>query len=161
MRKYRQEISDAGELEQILTGNTICRVAMLDRGRPYLLPFNYGYHQGSLYIHCAREGRKLDILRKDPGVCFEVEDQVGIIQGDTACKWSTRYRSIVGEAVAEILEEPHELRSGLEHIMRAHGAPELNDFPDSLLKRMLIIRLDINSMSGKRSSNWDPVTKEG
>lgn len=74
-------------LEDILSKGQIIRVAMCDGGKPYLLPFNYGYRKGIIYIHSATEGRKIDVLRKNPGVSFEVEERVRIIPGKKPCNW--------------------------------------------------------------------------
>jgi nitroimidazol reductase NimA-like FMN-containing flavoprotein (pyridoxamine 5'-phosphate oxidase superfamily) len=153
MRKHRQEIKDRGILEQILSNQVICRLAMLDGKRPYIVPVNYGYRQGCLYIHSAPEGKKIDLLRQDPGVCFEVEEPVEIIKGDRACNWSTRYRSVVGYGSVEILSDEISKRQGLEVLMAQHGAPGLKEFDTAYLKRMVILKLRITSLSGKKSSN--------
>jgi nitroimidazol reductase NimA-like FMN-containing flavoprotein (pyridoxamine 5'-phosphate oxidase superfamily) len=155
MRKHRQEISDPAELETILKGAVICRLAMMDGSRPYLLPFNYGYRDGAIYIHAASEGKKIDVLRKHPEVCFEVEDEVGIIKADRACKWSTRYRSVLGYGRVEIIEDKAGKQEGLEVIMAQHGGGHLVEFEPGNMKQMLILKVDIQSMSGKKSSNWE------
>jgi len=154
MRKARQEIADGTELEAILEGAIICRVAMMDSERPYILPFNYGYSKGCLYIHSAPEGKKIDLLRENPEVCFEVEDSMEITKGGKACDWSTRYRSVVGYGRVEILSDDEGKQHGLEVIMAQHGAPDLNEFNPENMKRMVILKLTIRSMTGKQSSNW-------
>ncbi|MGW8317443.1 MAG: pyridoxamine 5'-phosphate oxidase family protein, partial [Bacteroidales bacterium] len=121
MRKANQEITDKGVLEEILSSEQICRVAMYDGKRPYLLPFNYGYKAGGLYIHSALEGKKIDILRKFPLISFEVEQGVRIIPGRKACNWSTLYRSVIGEGTVEIVTGLGGKREGLEVIMAQHG----------------------------------------
>jgi nitroimidazol reductase NimA-like FMN-containing flavoprotein (pyridoxamine 5'-phosphate oxidase superfamily) len=155
MRKARQEIKDPTILEEILSGAILCRVAMMDGDLPYLIPFNYGYRDGALYIHSALEGKKIDLLRKDKRVCFEVEDTMEITKGDKACDWSTRYRSVVGYGTVEILSDDESKQQGLEVIMAQHGAPELLEFNQRNLDRMVILKLTITSMTGKQSSNWN------
>lgn len=88
-------------------------------------------------------------------VCFEVEDTVQIVKGEEACDWSTRYRSVVGYGTVEILSDDQSKQEGLEVIMAQHGAPELIVFDTKNLKRMVIIKLTITSLTGKQSSNWD------
>ena len=155
MRKTRLEIKDQKVLEEILAGAIICRVAMMDGELPYIVPFNYGYRDGCIYIHSAPEGKKLDLLRQNNEVCFEVEEGVGITKGDKACSWATRYRSIVGYGSIEILEEDRSKQEGLEIIMAQHGAPHLVSFEQGDMKRMVILKLSISSLSGKQSSNWN------
>ena len=95
MRKTKQEITDEKVLEEILSGAEICRLAMMDGHRPYLLPFNFGYADGSLYIHSAPEGKKIELLNINNQVCFEIEDTVRIIKKEKACGWTTLYRTLL------------------------------------------------------------------
>ena len=154
MRKSRQEIKDQGVLEEILSNQVICRLAMVDGDRPYIIPVNYGYHDGFLYIHSAPEGKKIDLLCQNPELCFEVEDPVEITKGERACDWSTRYRSVVGYGRVEILSDDAGKQQGLEVIMAQHGAPDLIEFDPGNIKRMVILKIRITSMSGKQSSNF-------
>jgi nitroimidazol reductase NimA-like FMN-containing flavoprotein (pyridoxamine 5'-phosphate oxidase superfamily) len=154
MRKSRQEIKDLKTLEEILGKQVICRLAMMDGGRPYIIPVNYGYRERCLYIHSAPAGKKLDLLRQNPELCFEVEDKVEIIKGEHACNWSTRYRSVVGYGKVEILSDGKSKQQGLEVIMAQHGAPDLREFDAGNIKRMVILKIRITSMSGKKSSNY-------
>ena len=154
MRKSRQEITDNATLEEILSKQLICRLAMMDGERPYLLPFNYGYRDGYLYIHSAPEGKKIDLLHRNPEVCFEVEDSVEITTGEKACDWSTRSRSVVGYGTVEILSDDKSKQQGLEVIMAQHGAPDLTEFDPGNLKRMVILKNRITTISGKQSSNY-------
>ncbi len=158
MRKAKQEINKLEELEEILKAALICRVAMMDGHRPYLIPFNYGYRDGCLYIHSAPEGKKIDLLMQNPEVCFEVEDSMEITKGEKACDWSTRYRSVVGYGRVEILSDQKSKQLGLEVIMAQHGAPELIEFNPGNMKRMVILKLTIRSMTGKQSSSWNRQT---
>jgi len=154
MRKNNQEITDWSTLEEILSAARICRLAMMDGDRPYLLPFNYGYRERTIYVHAAPEGKKIELLRQNPYVAFEVEDGVQIIPGSKACSWATRYRSVVGEGRAEIITDPDGKKSGLEAIMVQHGASEFTDFDEKHLERMVILKITILSLTGKHSSNW-------
>lgn len=149
-----QEIKDRGTLEEILGNQVICRLALLDGGRPYMIPVNYGYREGFLYIHSAPEGKKIELLRENPEVCFEVEDLVEIVKGKRACDWSTRYRSVLGYGTVEILSDEAGKGHGLEVLMAQHGAPQLRDFDPRNMERMVILRIRITSMSGKKSSNY-------
>lgn len=155
MRRAKQEIQDKAVLEEILGGAEICRLSLIDGELPYIVPVNYGYREGHLYIHSAPEGKKIDLIKQNKLVCFEVEDTVEVVKGDEACDWTTRYRSVVGYCTVEILSDQQSKQEGLEVIMAQHGAPELDKFDTKNLKRMVILKLKITSMSGKQSSNWD------
>ena len=154
MRKSRQEITDRHILEEILSSQLVCRLAMVDGGRPYIIPVNYGYREGSIYIHSAPEGKKIELLRQNPEICFEVEDKIEITRGERACDWSTRYRSVIGYGSVEILSDEPGKQHGLEVIMAQHGAPDLKEFDPKNMKAMVILKLNIKTMTGKQSSKW-------
>ena len=158
MIKSNQEIRDEKVLEEILAGAEICRIAMTDGDRPYMLPFNYGYKDRCIYIHSAPEGKKIGLLRKNNQVCFEIEHTVRIIRDEKACKWATLYRSVVGYGTVEIVTHPEGKQRGMEIIMAQHGAPELTAFDSGNMKRMIILKLTITSLSGKQSSNWNRIS---
>ncbi len=162
MRKVNQEIIDKSILEKILINSKICRIGMMDEnGMPYILPFNYGYKDNQIYIHCASEGKKIHLLMKNPNVCFELEQQADIIKNEKACKWSTAYRSIVGYGKIEILTDFAQKQKGLEVIMAHNGAPGLTDFEAQQVNSVLILKLKIDSVTGKQSSNWDRINHPG
>ncbi len=157
MRKANQEITDLRVLEEILTQSVICRIAMIDNGLPYILPFNYGYSGNCLYIHSAPEGKKIDLLRQNSTVCFEVEDKTEIIEDKVACKWGMLYRSIVGYGTVEIITAFEEKKRGLEIIMARHGFSGKMDFEQKEVEFIVILKLSISSMTGKQSGNWNKL----
>ncbi|MBW6535908.1 MAG: GNAT family N-acetyltransferase [Mariniphaga sp.] len=157
MRKANQEISDKAIIEEILQSSKICRIGISDKGLPYVLPFNYGYSDNQIYIHCALTGKKIDLLRENPNVCFDIEQTAGIVKNDKACKWATTYRSIVGYGKIEILADFAQKQKGLEIIMAHNGAPELIEFEPKQVESVLILKLSIDSLTGKQSSNWDKL----
>ena len=161
MRKTNQEIIDKRIIEEMLAQSTICRIAMIDKGEPYLLPFNYGYKDKCIYIHSASRGKKIDVLRAHPRVCFEVEQKTDLIKGPRACDWSTLYRSIIGYGEIEIITDFEKKKEGLEIIMAQHGGSELTEFKEKNVEAVVILKLTIDSLSGKQSSNWNRIHEEG
>lgn len=73
MRRTDREIANRKEIEDILRRSTVCRLAMIDAGRPYLVPLCFGYDAGILYFHSAPVGKKIDLLKKNRNVCFEFD----------------------------------------------------------------------------------------
>ena len=90
MRRSDREITDLNEIISIINDCKVIHLAMLDDGEPYLLPLNFGYtyEDGafSFFCHSAREGRKLDILRKHPTVAFEMDCRGALDEHDVACQ---------------------------------------------------------------------------
>jgi hypothetical protein len=154
MRKKNQEIKDKAVIENILLTAKICRIAMIDEGSPYLLPFNYGYSNNHIYIHSAPEGRKIDVLKKNNQVCFEIEGEVRVVPKENPCSWYTSYQSVVGTGFVYIIEDADGKRKGLDIIMQHHGKPGNHDYPSQQLEKMIILKLNITELNAKQSSNF-------
>lgn len=149
MRKHDREITDPARMEDVLNRATVCRLAMTDGETPYIVPLCFGYAENRLYFHCATEGRKIDILRRHPRVCFEVDSDQELIESPQACGWSMRFRSVIGEGRAALIDDPVAKRAALDIIMR-HYSDRAYTYPDDALDKTLIIRVDIERMTGKQ-----------
>ena len=105
MRRKDRAVYDRAEISGILDQCAVCRIAMVDGGRPYVVPMNFGYEwlgeRLAIYLHCAGAGRKLDALREGPDVCFEA-DCAGRLTGagDLACAYSYAYQSVIAQGRA-------------------------------------------------------------
>jgi nitroimidazol reductase NimA-like FMN-containing flavoprotein (pyridoxamine 5'-phosphate oxidase superfamily) len=110
----------------------------------------FGQEPGKLYFHCAKEGRKLDVLRANPRVCFQTDVDAEVVVGGNACQCTVKYRSVVGFGTARIVEDPQELRHGLDVLMRQYTeGPQ--EYPEKSLSRTAVVRIDIEEMTGKQS----------
>ena len=105
MRRSEKEISDGAELRRILEAARVCRVAMVDGDRPYLVPLSFALDGEDLVLHSAMEGRKLEVLRRNPSVCFEVEEGVEVAVGATPCDTGMRFRTVIGFGEVEFVED--------------------------------------------------------
>ena len=151
MRKHEKEITDRGEMEDILSRVEVVRVAMCDGEEPYVVPVNFGYRDGCLYFHCAPEGHKLDILRRNNRVCFEAATDINLLLDKTGgCGCTTHYLCVMGRGRAEILEDTEAKLEGLRVLM-AHYTDAETEFPEKLVERTGVVRITVESMTGKRS----------
>jgi nitroimidazol reductase NimA-like FMN-containing flavoprotein (pyridoxamine 5'-phosphate oxidase superfamily) len=94
-------------------------------------------------------GKKITMIRKNPRCCFEVDICDRIVRADRPCSWGMRYRSVIGFGRADILEDPEEKRHGLNRIMLHYGG-ETFEFPERDLVSVTVIRIAIESMTGKK-----------
>jgi uncharacterized protein len=150
MRREEKEIHDPAEIEAVLAEARVCRIAMCDGGRPYVVPLCFGYRSGAFYVHSAAEGRKIDILKKNPEVCVEVEAGVAPVPGRRACDWGMRFRSVIAFGRVSFLEDDAARREGLDIIM-AHYAPGEFEYPRGVLSKTAVLRVDVTGITGKRS----------
>ncbi len=128
----------------------MCRIGLAESNNPYIVPVNFGYEDGCLYIHSAKEGRKIDILRLNNKVCFEVDIDHDLVRAESACKWSMRYRSVIGFGRAFFVDDFEEKRKALDIIMQ-HYSNNSYEYSENLVEKAAIIRIEIDSMTGKRS----------
>jgi len=150
MRRADREIKDAMAVRAIMEEALVCRIGLSDDGMPYVVPMNFGLGENCLYVHCATEGRKLDILRKNDRVCFEMDLLREIKPGEESCGWGARYESVIGFGRAVIVEAPAEKRAALDRIMEHYDAEGPFSYPDETLAKTAVIRIDIESVTGKR-----------
>lgn len=154
MRRKKQEITDKKIIEDILSKSFICRLGLIDGDRTYIVPVNYGYSDNAIYIHSASEGKKIELLKMNNNVCFEIEYHSEIIKKEKACDWNTKYRSVIGYGHIEIITDEEEKKKGLDFIMMQHGSNANNIYKNSSLKNMVILKLNIEEITGKQSGEW-------
>jgi nitroimidazol reductase NimA-like FMN-containing flavoprotein (pyridoxamine 5'-phosphate oxidase superfamily) len=151
VRRSELEITDREELRAIIERARVCRVAFCDGDRPYLVPLSFALDGDDLVLHSAREGRKLEILRRNAAVCFEVEEGVSLAHAPEACDFNWRFRTVIGEGDAVFVEELAERTRLLELFVPRYGAPR-GPLPAHEVARTCVIRVRVRRLTGKRSS---------
>ncbi len=151
-RKPNRRIDDPEELAYVLNKSQILRLGMCGPDGPYVVPMNFGIGEGCLYLHSCPKGKKADILRQNPKVCFELETDVALIEDDKPCGFSMKFKSIVGYGTVTPIEDPAEKIAALQIILAHYTdtpfAPET--FPEKVLAKTSVMRLDISSMTGAK-----------
>ncbi len=150
MRRSDKAITKLADIEEVLRSGQTCQLAFSADPVPYLVTLNYGYHDGSLYFHAANEGHKIDLIKKNPQVAFTVALDLGLIKGDSACKWSVKFQSVVGSGTMSLLDDPVEKRHGLDLFM-AQYSDEQFSYPGNMIKATAVFKLTINEMTAKQS----------
>lgn len=150
MRRSEKQVTDPDIIQKILKDALVCRLAMIDKDYPYIVPVSFGINKSELYVHSALQGKKIDLIKKNPKIGFEIESDVSIIAHEIACKWGFRYRSIVGTGIAELVTDDSEKRFGLSVIMNHYSNEEFS-FPQETIDRTLILKIKILSMTAKQS----------
>jgi uncharacterized protein len=154
MRRFDKEIKDTAIIDEILNQSELCRIGLVDGDEAYIVPLNYGYADGVLYFHSAPLGRKIDLIRKNNKVTFEITFISEILTGEKPCNWTTRYRSVMGTGTMEIRDDRESKILGLDIIMRKYGAAGDQAYDDALLDRMVILKLQIMAVNAKQSGLW-------
>jgi nitroimidazol reductase NimA-like FMN-containing flavoprotein (pyridoxamine 5'-phosphate oxidase superfamily) len=149
MRRKDREITDRAEMEAILAEAQVCRLALTDGEEPYIIPLCFGYADNAIWFHSAREGKKIDLIRKNPRCCFEVDLTEGAMPDKKPCSWEFRYRSVICTGTARIVDTCGEKREGLACILQHYGAGEY-DFTEADLDRVCVVKTGITEMTGKK-----------
>ena len=148
MRRKDREIIDRNVINNIISRCKICRIALCENGQPYVLPLNFGYNGKHIYFHSAKQGKKIEMIKKNNRVGFEFDILHEIAKAENPCEWGARYESVVGTGTAEFVESQQEKAKALECILNHYGG-EFNEFKDSGLSSVTIIRVSVDSISGK------------
>ncbi len=159
MRRRDREIKDREEIIGILNRQHICHLAMCAENQPYVIPMIFAYQDNALYFHCAEVGTKLDILRKNHNVCFEVQSSITekVVENTyKPCDWGISYESVIGFGTAEILNDREDkidaYRLLVNKMKPEHYSHSDDLYTEKKITGTLIIKVTISSMTGKR---WD------
>lgn len=138
------------DIEAIIRKSTVCRLGLLDQDTPYVVPLCFGYRNGTLFFHTAPKSRKLDMLRRHPRVCFEMDVLSDPLPAEAPCDWNMRYRSVIGFGTAAIIEDASEKREALAVIMD-HYTRGPYTFPDKKIAITAVFKVVVEQMTGKQS----------
>ncbi|MGE4297889.1 MAG: pyridoxamine 5'-phosphate oxidase family protein [Desulfovibrionaceae bacterium] len=153
MRRKDKEIVEREEMEAVLAKGHVLHLGMCAANEPYVVPMNYGWKDGSVYVHCAPKGRKMDMLRANPTVCFVVlgGHAVRIEASGKACAFGMRYESVMGVGKAEEVLDRHEKEAAFACIVR-----QCTDAPFHLsadgVDTTVVLRIRPVQLTGKRDA---------
>ena len=160
MRRKDREVTDIRQIENIIEKAKVVHIGMIDDGVPYVVPMQYGYvfTDGALtlYLHGAKEGRKIDCIKKNQNVCIELETDIALISGgDIPCKYSSAYASVMGDGTAEIVEDPKEKVFGLESIMKTQTGKAFT-VSERMAAAVSVIKISVPRVTAKSRSSEAP-----
>ena len=152
MRRKDKEINDLATIEEIIGRAAVCRLGLCESSQPYIVPLCFGYKDNALYFHTVHKGKKLDMLRKNNNVCFEVDIDREVVNAEQACDWSMKYRSVIGFGRAVVIDDVELKREALDIIMRNYSDSSF-EYPAETVDGALIIKVEIESMTAKKSGH--------
>lgn len=151
--RREREVTDINEIIGILDRAKIVHVGMIDGDTPYIVPMNYGYtlENGklTLYLHSAKQGRKLDILRTNPKVFIELDTDIVPFEGTIACNYGICYSSVMGKGIAEIIEDAEGKKEALTILMKTQTQKDFI-FDDRMVSVVTVIKIHLDEFTAKR-----------
>jgi nitroimidazol reductase NimA-like FMN-containing flavoprotein (pyridoxamine 5'-phosphate oxidase superfamily) len=153
MRRMERQVKEIEDIESIISRSDVCRIAFADNNTPYIVTLNFGYSGGDnpcLYFHCAPEGRKIEMIKKNNRVCFEMDTDHEIYSGEKGCDWGMKFSSVIGYGNISIVEDRKLKIEGLDCLMAHYSDQKGLSYNEKVLGKTLVLKLDIHEMTGKR-----------
>ena len=152
MTKRERQIADEQQILRILDTAKVLHLGLAVDNEPYVVPMNYGYciEDGKLilYLHSALRGKKLDMIRANPKVFFEMAcDQVPCA-GEKPCQYGLAYSSVMGRGTARIVEDVEEKKKAMSVLMKTQTQKDFQ-FEDRLVSIVAVIRIDVSEYTAK------------
>ena len=152
MTKREYPITDEQELRRILDTAKVLRLGLSVDNEPHIIPLNYGYtlENGELrlYLHSAVQGRKLELLRQNPNVCFELDCDNIPFEGKVACQYGLAYSAISGRGTAVLVEDVEAKKEAMSILMKTQTGKDF-EFNERLVSIVAVIRLDVTEFTAK------------
>lgn len=153
MRRKDREVTDLMKIENIISQCTCCRIGFHDYEEVYIVPLNFGYEAKDgtyiFYFHGAKEGRKIDLIKKNPLVGFEMDTNYALNEADLACGYSARFQSIIGNGIVSIVTEINEKKLGLSLLMEHNTKKQNWRFDEKTIDAVTVFKLEVKKMSCK------------
>ncbi len=152
MRRMDRAMPHMEDMLAVISKCKVLRLAIHDDPYPYLVPLNFGYavegNNLTFYFHSAKRGRKIDLLLRDPRVCFELDCAHALKEGEIACKYGFYYESVIGTGNVRFLETHEEKAGALTAIMR-HQAGRDFSFGERETAGIHVMALTVEEAMGK------------
>lgn len=153
MRRSDREVTEIDLIEEIIKKADVCRVAFANDNIPYMVTLNFGYindKERMLFFHCANTGRKLEMIKNNDYVCFEMDIDHKLFKGDKSCDWGMSFRSVVGYGRINVVTGNEERIKGLNSIMTHYGGECKYSYNEKVFEKTTILCLKIIEMTGKK-----------
>ena len=152
MTKRERQITDEKQILDILDTAKILHLGLAVDNEPYVVPMNYGYTMEDgklvLYLHSAVRGKKLDMIRENPRVFFEMDCDLVPFEGKVPCQYGLAYSSLMGRGTARIVEDVEEKKKAMSILMKTQTEKDFL-FEDRLVSIVAVIRIDVLEYTAK------------
>ena len=153
MTRRERQVTDEVQIRRILDTAKVLHLGLSVNDEPYVVPMNYGcaWEDGKLvlYLHSAQRGKKLDMLRANPRVFFELDCDRIPFEGQLPCQYGMVYSSVMGRGEARIVEDVEEKKRAMSILMKTQTGKDFS-FEDRLVSMVAVIRVDVAEYTAKQ-----------
>lgn len=161
MRRKDREITDFDEIIKIIRKCDTIRLAINDEDYPYIVALNFGMEvvdgQIFFYLHSALKGKKIDLLKKDNRVSFEMDTDHIFIMKEEKMSCTMGYESVTGRGRIEFLKEEEKFEA-LKILMAKYHQEDF-EFNTKLIPATNVMRLKVENIWAKRRNNRENMNK--
>ncbi len=152
MRKV--SFNDPKRVKDVISECRVCYAGMVDSSlKPYVVPFNFGYEEGVIYLHSAAKGKKIDILKNNPSVCvaFSTGHELKFINEGVACSYGMKFRSVLAYGNVVFVEDPDEKKRILNVIMKHYTGKDDFSYNMPAVMDVCVYKVMVEEFTGKES----------
>ncbi len=153
MRRKEREVTDVKRIKEIIESCRCCRLGFYDGSEVYIVPLDFGYEEYDgkrvFYFHSAKKGRKIELIAKTPAVGFELDTNHELVEGKSACDYTSRYQSVIGTGKVTFVEGEKNKTEALQSIMFHSTGRNDWDFPLVKLDNVCVFQLEVEKLSCK------------
>jgi hypothetical protein len=140
------------QIDGIINRCDVCYLGLADENTPYVLPFNFGYRDKTIYLHSAKTGKKMEIMTKNPKVtiAFSTDHLLRFTNEEVACSYGMKFRSVIVFGKIEFIDGFEQKIEIMNIIMEkytgkkfAYNAPAINE--------VAVYKVVIEEMTGRES----------
>lgn len=152
MRRTDRQVNNIGEILDIINNCKVCRIAINDVKAPYIVPLNFGYsyenNKLTLYFHCAKLGKKIDLIKACNNVSFEMDCNHQLVEAAEACKYGYAYASVIGYGSIQFVDNYEQKVAGLNAIMKQHTGKNF-EFNIKAVNNIHVLKLVVSDFTAK------------
>jgi hypothetical protein len=154
LRRRDKEITSYQEVEELLSNALVGRLGTCFNNIPYITPVNFVYDKNRIYFHSALEGRKIENIKSNPNICFEIDQLISIIPGiNRPCASTTEYKSIIIFGDIKIVTDIEEKTFALNMLIEKYApqSPRLSLSSGAIIGRTGVLAIEVKEITAKQS----------
>ena len=158
---------DNRRCEEMIRGTYHGVLVMCAADKPYAVPLNHSFMNGRFYFHCAKKGRKLDVIRRNPHVSYVIKKYYGT-EGDfkDSMRCNGQWESVIAYGRAHVVEGQQALKEAFRNFMACYDKPDYEP-TDKVYDTTGAVIIDVDEMTARRESAdgkteffmWKPVNE--
>ena len=143
-------LSKKEEIEKIISEAQVCYLGMSENSNPYVLPMNFAWEDGAIYLHAGPEGHKLEVLKANPNVCinFNTGNELFHRHKEVGCSWGMKFKSVNAFGKAVFIEGFAEKYRVMQLFMVKFSG-ESYEFSEPSIRNVAIIKIEVERLTGK------------